>query len=495
MNIQNSAEHLLFFLKKIEDHSPFALIRAADGEYLILQNERFTNIDTWTYTPNSMNEDLEHFIKQAINLNIYIGIPCKDCLDKKEIYYFYINHFRIPSTLLTYANVFCNYNFRLFSSFLIVKKIQFHYIGPGSKDCSLLNISSRFLMPEFLVHHWNSSVKEEVLTQVFNWVLSHSNSNCKLYFVSVGPITNMIIPFLYQLYPTCQFLDVGSTMDIYLKEKGSNRMYLNPGQSEYEKICDFSNGHCSNPDITCILTFYKRPQLLHEQLAAIKNQTVPPKKIIIWVNHADGIEFPTDMDSSITVIKSSHNFGVWARFSVALLANTKYVCIFDDDTIPGKKWFENCYHTMHRVNGLLGTIGVVFKNTEVYEHLIRYGWDNPNENIQQVDIVGHSWFFKREWLQYLWKIQPSYDAEDFLVVGEDIAFSVMLQQHGIYTYVPPHPRDDIEMFGSIPHKALDYGVDTIAVSCQSNSNMLFSKALRYFCSQHNFKILAQNETK
>ena len=140
MNIQNSAEHLLFFLKKIEDHSPFALIRAADGEYLILQNERFTNIDNWTYTPNSMNEDLEHFIKQAINLNIYIGIPCKDCLDKKEIYDFYINHFRIPSTLLTYANVFCNYNFRLFSSFLIDKKIPFHYIGPGSKECSLLNI-------------------------------------------------------------------------------------------------------------------------------------------------------------------------------------------------------------------------------------------------------------------------------------------------------------------------------------------------------------------
>ena len=187
---------------------------------------------------------------------------------------------------------------------------------------------------------------------------------------------------------------------------------------------------------------------------------------------------------------------MWARFSVALLANTKYICIFDDDTIPGKKWFDNCYNTMNCVNGLLGIIGVVFDNTEIYHHnhFSSYGWDNPNENIQQVDIVGHSWFFKREWLQYLWKFQPSYDIDDFLLVGEDIAFSTMLQQQGINTYVPPHPHDDLEMFGSIPHKALTYGVDMVAVSCKSNSDILFSKALCYFCLEHGFKILAQKHT-
>jgi hypothetical protein len=35
---------------------------------------------------------------------------------------------------------------------------------------------------------------------------------------------------------------------------------------------------------------------------------------------------------------SNYNFGVWARFAFALNATTKYVCVFDDDTLPGKKW-------------------------------------------------------------------------------------------------------------------------------------------------------------
>ena len=81
----------------------------------------------------------------------------------------------------------------------------------------------------------------------------------------------------------------------------------------------------------------------------------------------------------------------------------------------------------------------------------------------------HSWFLKREWLQYLWKFQPSHNIDDFLLVGEDIAFSTMLQQQGINTYVPPHPQDDLEMFGSIPHKALTYGVDMVAAKAIQTS--------------------------
>ena len=96
--------------------------------------------------------------------------------------------------------------------------------------------------------------------------------------------------------------------------------------------------------ITAVLTFYIRPHVLEEQLQSLKNQTYPPRQIIIWRNFADGYTFPGHIreDKTLTIIDSSHNFGVWARFAVGLLANTKYVCVFDDDTIPGKKWFENC---------------------------------------------------------------------------------------------------------------------------------------------------------
>ena len=71
---------------------------------------------------------------------------------------------------------------------------------------------------------------------------------------------------------------------------------------------------------------------------------------------------------------------------------------FDDDTIPGKKWFENCLETIKQNEGLLGTQGLRFKSKTRYSPNICIGWDNPNIKTEKVDIVGHCWFFKREWL-------------------------------------------------------------------------------------------------
>lgn len=241
-------------------------------------------------------------------------------------------------------------------------------------------------------------------------------------------------------------------------------------------------------EITVILTVYKRPHVLRQQLDAVRNQTHAAKQIIIWKNHADGYDIPEDIrnDKTLQIIDSNHNYGVWARFSVGLLANTEFVCVFDDDTIPGKKWLENCITTMKQVNGLLGTIGVVFDpNVDKYS-VIRHprpGWEAQDDVPIQVDIVGHSWFFKREWLHYLWEITPDYDV--FLRSGEDIAFSYVLQKHGIFTYTPPHPKNDLEMFGSIPHFAHLYGNESVAIG-YNNPN--FDYAFNYF-KQKGFQFL------
>jgi GT2 family glycosyltransferase len=221
----------------------------------------------------------------------------------------------------------------------------------------------------------------------------------------------------------------------------------------------------SSHNITVILNAYKRPHVLNEQITAIRNQTIPPKQIIIWRNHAEGYDIPTDIraDKSIIIMDSSQNLGVWARFAAGLLANTEFVCFFDDDTIPGRKWFENCLNTMDKVNGLLGTIGLIFNpNPERYYTFRRVGWDCPNSEIVEVDLVGHSWFLRRKWLPELFKIVPDYDK--LFLVGEDMGLSWALQQIGIKTYVPPHPESDIEMFGSMPSLAYKYGCESVGIS-------------------------------
>jgi hypothetical protein len=144
------------------------------------------------------------------------------------------------------------------------------------------------------------------------------------------------------------------------------------------------------------------------------------------------------------------------------LRNKSPKCILEQDfivkpegyTIPGERWLENCIKTMETNEGLLGTVGLLYPNplpsqhSSYYEHYLRFGWppSGNNDKTIQVDLVGHSWFFKKEWLQYLVRELPD---PKYNTCGEDMHFSYMLQKYaGIPTFVPPHPKNDKSLWGS-----------------------------------------------
>jgi hypothetical protein len=215
--------------------------------------------------------------------------------------------------------------------------------------------------------------------------------------------------------------------------------------------------------ITAIINIYKRPHVLDEQIAAIRSQTNPPLCIFIWNNGNTEIDLSKyKLQSNLCVFDNNHNYGVWSRFLLGLLAPTEFICIFDDDTIPGPRWFENCLTSMKKKEALYGTIGVVFDKFDTqYECIHRYGWDGPTDTIQYVDIVGHSWFFKRDWLNYF--VREPLDIYSNLKWGEDMGFSFMLDKYAnIPTCVPPHPESNKDLWGSI--KPRTYGTDQNATS-------------------------------
>jgi hypothetical protein len=226
--------------------------------------------------------------------------------------------------------------------------------------------------------------------------------------------------------------------------------------------------------ITVVLNGFRRGHNLDEQIAALKNQTFPPDAIMLWYNDPDGVGNVNQnaVDATQAAV-SNVNWGVWSRFYYALNAKTKYVCVFDDDTIPGERWLENCLTTMQTHRGLLGSIGLIYHNEDNYYDHTRYGWANPNEETVQVDIVGHSWFFEREMLTAFCRELPLLDVK---ICGEDIHFSYTLQKYfGLNTYVPPHPKDDPSLWGSL--KGWQLGVDQHAISHQhtvtNNTSFLF----------------------
>ena len=237
--------------------------------------------------------------------------------------------------------------------------------------------------------------------------------------------------------------------------------------------------------ITVILNGYKRSSHFESQLNAITNQTIKPTEILFWQNK--GEHFDKNLTEKTIHAECNHNLGVWARFSFALNAKTEYICIFDDDTIPGKKWLENCYNTIQTHDGLLGTIGVKFLDENNYMSMNRIGWDNPNDNTEQVDIVGHSWFFKREDLATFWRELP--DLGHNPLVGEDMHFSYTLQKYtNKKTYVPPHPNDDKELWGSHPEYAWSIGTDSAAISRNWTNMNNMNEAFKNY-QKKGFKLL------
>jgi hypothetical protein len=597
--MENSIQHLIYFLRKIFIKEPIAIIRPCDGEYLIMKNNYFSNTDNWTFKGGILREDLLNIKKTIKNLNnIFVGIPCPEC-QGFEMFKNMIEILELQPNQITYANIFCNRNWNYFINFLTSSFIPFNYIGPTQSFKNVINIKNILTIDPLLVDNWDTK-RDSFITELFEWIsLQISNNQPKLFLFAAGPITKVVIPMLYSKFSDCQFIDVGSSLDFFTKGI-SNRQYIQPNQTYSNQICSFISGHnlhindtlpqslidffinnrindiitildLSNDNysktilkilnklsfeqhiyttytntnfdfilindsiteeniidftknisdktiifvnnfnkiknllaqyleidlkeesdwvilrdikvlsnITAILNVFKRPQNLKVQINFLKNQTIKPKQIIIWKNYSENIVIPNEIkeDKSILIIESSENLGVWPRFLIGLLANTEYICVFDDDTIPGKCWFENCLKTMSKVNGLLGTVGLIFNSKEEYYSHSRHGWSNPHSDILQVDIVGHSWFFRKKWILELYNILP--DLMKYKIVGEDMGLSWALQQIGINTYVPPHPINNLDLFGSLPNFAWSFGTDNVSIHKSEDIKNKFNDMYKFF---------------
>jgi hypothetical protein len=234
------------------------------------------------------------------------------------------------------------------------------------------------------------------------------------------------------------------------------------------------------PEISVILTAWMRPQYLEEQVERILKQTVPPCEVVLWYNappkklglfeRKQLVSFKNE--NSVKKIICDYNFGIIPRFTLASCLEGEYVCIFDDDTMPGERWFENCLGYVDAEKTLCGTIGLRYlSQTELKTEKPRMGWEGMNRKLEFVDLVGHSWFFRREWARYFWDEEPL-----LRTFGEDIHFCAMLQRHGIRAACPPHPPEDRSFWGSVKPER---GVDRAAISVSSDRSLDFWNVVKY----------------
>lgn len=230
--------------------------------------------------------------------------------------------------------------------------------------------------------------------------------------------------------------------------------------------------------ISVILNSFKRTDYLSNQINSLKNQTIKPNEIFLWNNSSKLIN-NNDIDLEVF---SSKNLGVWGRFSLALNTSSQYICLIDDDTIPGKKWFENCINSMNSKEGVYGARGINFCSKKDYIVVEEKGIYGPCNEIERVDIVGHNWFFKRDWLPYFWLEMPEITQSRF--VGEDMNLSYSLKKYlNLDTFVPPHPKNDKDLWGGNLEMSLKLGQLDVAISKNKKRLNEMNEMYRFYVSK------------
>jgi len=483
----------------VQSCRPFTFLRFADGEYAWMKSIPCHGIDGWQSPshPTILGEDLTKAIQQKDSRYI-IGIPC-DCCDasgngavKSQM----LKMLKVTRRQVTFSNLFVNGNFCRFNDLLkaisgrnvivvtsAVTKPTTREFGFGNalllpcpKDCS----------------EWNTN-KDQILFTLKQYISRVSGS---VVLLAAGPMSEPIAVELTSFNPTNQYIDVGSSIDPLVHGR-TTRPYQAQGSDQQRKCKMSSLTHKfkqsysyldlldPTSSVSVLINGYLRPSNVDRIVEACLSQSVLPAEIIIRWNNREAAK-QSKYSRYFPCIYSDRNTGVWSRFHDAFDLMGEYICIFDDDTIPGSRWLENCLVVFSAHPGLLGTVGLRFKDISSYMNHSRYGWPAPSETVSQVDIVGHCWFFKREWLYLYWSEQgPRY----LKLAGEDIHFSYILQKHGIKTYVPPHPQGDKTLWGSLAGSSA--GTDSAAISMHPDAAQKWDVPFHSYLSK-GWRLLCQD---
>lgn len=462
------------------------ILRYGDGERAIMTGDEVVAQEGWVSSgESSLGCALRESLKLA-DSRVYYGISCPCC--DRAAYYWYSS--RIKDSNITFANLFVNANYSFFKNdFLKLKRDAVVIANHRGMNHQIgnLNVLKYYPVGDNCIECWESEC-ESLVQQVID---DFGNRNDLLYVVSAGPMAEPIIDRLFRNNPNNCYIDFGSSIDLYIHGVDS-RPYAQADTVFSKRNCWMFDPVKTSFDVTVVLSSYKKPDALVPQLEAIRHQTLKPSKVYLFQDGIDGhysISFSDEfLDEFDLVVNCKKNMGVWERFRFASRSSTPYTCVFDDDTIPGSRWLENCHFNMMHSYGIYGTVGIVLEEGYGYPgngNYYRVGWVSPNNQLVKVDFVGHSWFAPSAALRYMFEDTDHF--QEYRIVGEDMCLSVKASEHGISTFVPPHPFNDESLWGSSFGSAMSFGRSESALSMNPANLKLMSQAIEDFAkSGHKF---------
>lgn len=238
--MKNFKEEFFKIINKIETEDSFVFVRYGDGEVYLMEGRPISEntqaflVDRWKSSGfTKLGAELVNSIK---NRDWYYGIPCKCCNEPCKNYL--INLINVPNDQFTYANLWVNSNYPLFIDW--IKKIDSEVILIANRNAENNLSNFPFKIAEFFpvqddcVNFYEKN-SEELKKQLK--VLSEKYEK-KIFFISAGPLSEVIIDILYKFNKFNKYVDVGSSLDEYIHQK-ITRPYMVKGSGYNIKVCNF----------------------------------------------------------------------------------------------------------------------------------------------------------------------------------------------------------------------------------------------------------------
>ncbi len=216
-------------IAKVERREPFAFARYADGEYAVLKGQPIKGMDGWEMKPEYENlrahiwKSLDH-----IEDNYFYGISCP-CCDSPKHDWFKQHMYDKHSDNLTYSNLFVNGNYKRFKEWIPTLNVE---------DVKVVSCE----MPKGCEWGWHPI--EPTALALYNYDIEYykeqwkyfASGSSRIYLISAGPLSEIIIHWMYEANPTNTYIDVGSAIDEFTKGKVT-RGYQIEGTEFSNKIC------------------------------------------------------------------------------------------------------------------------------------------------------------------------------------------------------------------------------------------------------------------
>lgn len=226
-----------YFWNLITIESNFTFARYADGEVMLMkgvgvfENTQAYSVDNWK-APNELTKVGTQLLETLNHTeeNYFYAISGKN--DNIHDYQFLIDNIKHGRDNLTFVNLWINANYRnMMKRYSALKRSVILICNEKANFKNFpFNVTHITPFPNDCITFWETN-SEEYIQRL---IKDYGEINNQLFFISCGPISEIIIHRLYENNPNNTYVDVGSSIDEFVHCK-QTRPYMNP-TSQYSKF-------------------------------------------------------------------------------------------------------------------------------------------------------------------------------------------------------------------------------------------------------------------